>query len=263
MARIARWWIATLLGMLLAGCVAGPTAGVQQSLLAPTGKLRVALIDGSPANVLRDAAGTSRGVGYELGRELAKRLDVPLEMLLYASVDTLLEAGRAGKWDVTFNGITPDRAEHFDATPPHLELELGYLVPRGSRIASFAQVDQPGVRVGVSRSSAVDIALARTLKNARLVRAAGLAGNLDLMRSGDVDVIAANKPNLEQIAQQLPGARLLEGSPGVEAQGLLVPKGRGDAALRYARQFIGEAKSSGLVKGALDRAGLHGARVAP
>jgi polar amino acid transport system substrate-binding protein len=262
MARIARWWIATVLGMLLAGCAAGPGAGVQQAL-APTGKLRVALINGAPANVLRDASGTSRGVGYELARDLARRLDVPLEMLLYSSVDTLLDAGREGKWDVSFNGITPERAEHFDATQPHLEIEVGYLVARGSRIASLAQVDQPGVRIGVGRSGAVDSLLSRTVRNARLVRSSGLAGSLDLLRSGDVDVIAANKANLEQVLQQLPGARVLEGSPGGEAQGLLIPKGRGDAALRYARQFIGEAKSSGLVKGAVERVGLRSATVAP
>jgi len=42
---------------------------------------------------------------------------------------------------------------------------------------------------------------------------------------------------------------------------MALPKGR-DPALAYARRFIEEAKSSGLVKAAIERAGMRGAAVA-
>jgi polar amino acid transport system substrate-binding protein len=41
-----------------------------------------------------------------------------------------------------------------------------------------------------------------------------------------------------------------------------MPKGR-DPGVAYARQFIEDAKSEGLVKGAIERAGLRGVVVAP
>jgi len=41
-----------------------------------------------------------------------------------------------------------------------------------------------------------------------------------------------------------------------------MPKGR-DPGVAYARQFIEAAKSQGIVKVAIDRAGIRGAVVAP
>jgi polar amino acid transport system substrate-binding protein len=43
---------------------------------------------------------------------------------------------------------------------------------------------------------------------------------------------------------------------------MAMPKGRGPGAA-YARQFIEDAKSEGLIKAAIERAGLRGVIVAP
>jgi polar amino acid transport system substrate-binding protein len=60
----------------------------------------------------------------------------------------------------------------------------------------------------------------------------------------------------------LPGARVLEG--GFQQTGIAsaVPKGR-EAALKTFAAFVERAKSSGLVRRALDRAGFADAEVAP
>jgi polar amino acid transport system substrate-binding protein len=60
----------------------------------------------------------------------------------------------------------------------------------------------------------------------------------------------------------LPGSRVLDGRPGVDPHAMVIPKGR-DAGLAYARRFIADAKSEGLVKAAIERAGIRGAVVAP
>src|SRR5665647_140873 len=49
-----------------------------QRILAPTGKLRVGLYPGTPTSILPDAT-NPRGVGYDLGKEFARRLGVPYE----------------------------------------------------------------------------------------------------------------------------------------------------------------------------------------
>jgi polar amino acid transport system substrate-binding protein len=260
----AKWIAASAMALLVSGCASAPTAPTQEErqALAPAGKLRVALILGAPANVIRDAAsGEMKGVGFDLGSELARRLGVPFEPVFYPSVGALLDAARSGAWDVTFNGVTADRAKYLDFTGPHIEIEFGYLAPAGSSLSTAAEVDRPGVRVAVPEKGAIDVLLTRELKNATVVRVAGLPGAVDAVKSGKADLLASNKPNMFEMAKQLAGSRVLDGSPGSETQAMLIPKGR-DAGVSYARAFVEDAKSRGLVKAAIDRAGLRGAAVA-
>lgn len=213
--------------------------------------------------MVRDSvSGEMKGVGYDLGRELARRLGVPFEPTFYPSLGALLDAGKSAQWDVTFNGVTADRGKYLDFTAPHLEIEFGYLVPGDSRISRLEDVDRTGIRVAVPEKGAADVFLSHTLKNAVVVRGAGLPGTLELVKSGKADVFAANKPNLFEMSRQLPRSRVLDGHPGSETQAMLVPKGR-DIGMSYARKFVEDAKSEGLVKAAIERAGLRGAVVAP
>jgi len=203
-----------------------------------------------------------KGVGFDLGKELARRLGVPFEPVLYPSVGALLESGKSGAWDVAFIGFSPARAKEWDFTALHLEIEFGYLIPAGSSIATMADVDRPGIRVAVQEKSQPDIFLSRTLKNAVVVRATSLAGTLEMLKSGRADVIFNIKPSLFEISNQLPGSRVLDGRPGIDPHAMAMPKGR-DLGVAYARQFIEDAKSEGLVKAAIERAGLRGVVVAP
>ena len=262
--RLTRRLITAGIGLLLAGCMTidtAPTAEVRQAL-APTGSLRVALQLGSPHNVIRDpVSGEMKGVGYDLGKELARRVGVPFEPVFYPSVGALLDAGKAGAWDVAFVGFSPARAKEWDFTALHMEVEFGYLVPGGSSISTMADVDRPGIRVAVQEKSQPDIFLSRTLKNGIVVRASSLAGTVDVLRSGRADAIFSIKPSLFEVSNQLPGSKVLDGHPGIDPHAMALPKGR-DPALAYARRFIEEAKSSGLVKAAIERAGMRGAAVA-
>ena len=250
---------------LLAACAVlqnTPSPEVRQAL-APTGTLRVGLVNGAPANVVRDpGSGEMKGVSYDLGRELARRLGVPFEPVFYPSIGALLDAGRSAQWDVTFNPVTADRSKYLDFTAPHLEIEFGYLVAADSRISRFEDVDLPGVRVAVSEKGAADVLLSHALKNAVVVRGPGLPGALELVKSRKAEVFAANKPNVFEMSRLLPGSRVLDGRPGIETHAMAMPKGR-DAGMVYARKFVEDAKSGGLVKAAIERAGLRGAVVAP
>jgi hypothetical protein len=54
-----------------------PTQDEMQAL-APSGRLRAALYLGGPTNVVKEPSGEMKGVGYELGKELARRMGVAL-----------------------------------------------------------------------------------------------------------------------------------------------------------------------------------------
>ena len=257
-------WIA-MLGLLFMGCAGSTSAPTQEArqVLAPTGKLRVGLQLGSPHNVIRDSAsGDMKGVGFDLGRELARRMGVPFEPITYPSVGAVLDAGKAGAWDVAFVGFSPARAKEWDFTGLHMEVEFGYLVPAGSSISTLADVDRSGIRVAVQEKSQPDVFVSRTLKNAEVVRAPSLAGTVEMLKSRRADAIFSIKPSLFEASNQLPGSRVLEGRPGIDPHAMVMPKGR-EVGLAYARQFIEHAKSEGLVKAAIERVGMRGAVVAP
>ena len=254
-----------MVGLLFMGCASISTAPTQEArqALAPNGKLRVGLQLGSPHNVIRDSAsGEMKGVGYDLGRELARRMGVPFEPITYPSVGALLDAGKAGAWDVAFVGFSPARAKDWDFTPLHMEVEFGYLVPAGSSISTMADVDRSGIKVAVQEKSQPDVFVSRTLKNAEVVRAPSLAGTVEMLKLRKADAIFSIKPSLFEASNQLPGSRVLEGRPGIDPHAMVMPKGR-EVGLAYARQFIEEAKSGGLVKAAIDKVGMRGAVVAP
>jgi polar amino acid transport system substrate-binding protein len=215
------------------------------------------------SHVIKDSvSGEMKGVAFDLGNELARRLGVPFEPVLYPSVGALLESGKSGAWDVAFVGFSPERAKEWNFTALHLEIEFGYLVPPGSPISTMADVDRPGTRVAVQEKSQPDVFLSRTLKNAAVVRAPSLAGTLEMLKTGKADVIFSIKPSLFEASSQLPGSRVLDGRAGLDPHAMAIPKGR-DLGVAYARKFIEDAKSEGLVKAAIERAGIRGAVVAP
>jgi polar amino acid transport system substrate-binding protein len=245
-----------------AGISTAPTPEARQAL-APTGKLRVGLQLGNPLNVIKDSAsGEMKGVAFDLGNELARRMGVPFEPVLYPSVGAVLDGGKSGAWDVAFVGFSPARATEWDFTALHLEVEFGYLVAGGSAISTMADVDRPGIRVAVQQKSGPDVFFSRTLKNVAMIRESSNPGALEAVKSGKADVMGSLKPILFEMSNQLPGSRVLDGRPGIDPHAMAMPKGRGPGAA-YARQFIEDAKSEGLIKAAIERAGLRGVIVAP
>jgi polar amino acid transport system substrate-binding protein len=243
---------------LLAAC-AGPAAAPDvREALAPGGKLRVGVYAGSPTSMIRDpATGEAKGMSYDLGKALAARLGVAFEPVEYPRVAEVVAALKDGKVDFTVTNASPARAKEVDFTAPILALELGYLAPRGSKIADAAGVDRPGVRVGVTQGSTSQATLSRTLKNATLVTAPTVKGAIDMLAHGGMDVYATNKAILSEMSDQLPGSRILEGRWGLEHMAIGVPKGR-ERGAAYLREFAEEAKSGGLVRSIAQRAGLRG-----
>lgn len=263
--RTTHWLMTAIVALVLTACAGihtAPTPDVRQ-VLAPTGKLRVGLILGVPAQVVRDSAsGEMKGVAFDLGKELARRMGVLFEPVLYPSIGALLGGGRSSNWDIAVMGFNPARAKEWDFTAPHLEIELGYIVPSSSSLSTLAEVDRPGIRVAVAQGGQADRLLTPAIRVATLIRVPTIPDALEMLKSGRADAFAANKPSLFEMSDQLPGFRVLDGRFAVEGQHMVIPKGR-DLGVAYARQFIEDAKSEGLVKAAIERAGIRGAVVAP
>ena len=126
MPRIAP--IASLLVSIavLAACSGAPrtaTTGAASAdvvrQLAPSGKLRAAINFGNPILATRDGPeAPPRGVSVDLARELAKRLGVEAQLVLYTAAGKVVDGAKAGEWDIGFVAIDPARAVDMDYTAP-------------------------------------------------------------------------------------------------------------------------------------------------
>jgi polar amino acid transport system substrate-binding protein len=264
--RTLRFAVGVAIVASLCACAMAPTQPASSAAiaeLAPSGKLRAAINFGNPILATRDpSTGEPRGVSVDLSRELAKRLGVPVELVLYNAAGKVVEGLQAKQWDVAFVAIDPARAVDMDFTVAYVVIEGAYLVPQGSPIRNNADVDREGLRVVVGAGSAYDLYLSRELRKAQLVRAPTSPAVVDTMVAQKLDVAAGVKQQLEADAKRVPGVRLLDGRFMVINQAMATPKGRA-AGVLYLTQFVEEMKASGFVAAALARHGIEGASIAP
>jgi len=225
------------------------------------GKVRVALFP-SFLYTKDPVTGALQGAGIEIARALAARLGVEFLPVEYAAPPEVMEQLAAGACDVAFLGIEPSRITAVDFSPPFMQVDWTYLVPASSSIRSVAEADRPGVRIAVVRHHAMDFALSRLLKQAKPVWAETPDRTFEVLRAGQADVQAGVRSALLEYSARLPGSRVLEDRYGANSVAMAVTKGHAER-LAYINDFVEEAKASGLVQRAIERAGLRGITVAP
>src|SRR5215216_6657053 len=226
--------------------------------LAPTGTLRASINLGNIvlANGTPDNPG---GVTPELARELAKRLGVPSQLKCFDAAGKAFEAMKAGEVDIVFLAIEPVRAAEIEFTAPYVIIEGVYMVPKDSALRSPADVDQPGIRIGVNKASAYDLFLTRNLKAATLMRSDD--GAEDFI-ANKYEAAGGVKQALQAFAKGRSDVRLIEERFMEIRQAMGCAKGK-RAGAAYLRAFVEEMKRSGFVADALKRSGQHDATVAP
>ena len=229
--------------------------------LTPTGKLRVGLNMSNFLLTARDAANAPIGVAPDLGRELAKRLGVAVELVPYAGPGLLADDANKNKWDVGFLGAEPQRANEIDFTLAYVEIEATYLVPPGSNLKTPAAVDTAGLRIVVPERSAYELWLTRNIKNAELVRIKGGDAAFTTFRDGKLDALAGLRPRLITDHANYPGSRILDGNFTTVQQAAGTPKGR-TSGFQYLREFIEDIKASGLVATIIEKNKVRGLTVA-
>jgi polar amino acid transport system substrate-binding protein len=234
-ARRNRNWTYPLLSLASSGSGVGAQDAPSQARvdLAPTGKLRVALFP-LPHIAVRDkGTGQFRGVVVDLSRELAKRLDVPVEFATVNSNSVAVDQVKNGQADLTFLVGLPALAAQIDFGAAYI-----------ARVA--------------------EAKLSQTLKNVKLIGvpiAIGSANRVvEMLKNGEADTYS-NLTHLLSLTQtDLPGWRIVPGSYMMTVFSIGYPKGK-PAGATYANQFIEEMKKNGFIQQAIERANLKGAVV--
>ena len=231
---------------------------------APTGKLRAGINVGNPILAKLDAVTQKPvGVSVDLATELAKRLGVPVEYVVFDAAGKSVEALSTEKVDIGFFAVDPMRADAIAFTAPYVLIEGSYLVHKNSPLQRNEEVDRPQHSIVVGKGSAYDLFLTREIKQAKLVRSPTSPTVVDMFVAEKHDVAAGVKQQLELDAKRLPDLRLLPGSFMVISQAMGVPKKRGAEAEKFLRTFVEDMKANGFVQQALERHKIEGASIAP
>ena len=226
--------------------------------LAPGGTLRAAINLGNPV-LAQGTSAAPAGVTVDIAREVGVRLGLPVELACFDAARDSLAAVTTGKAGICFLGIEPARAGEIAFTAPYVLIEGVYAVSEQSPLATVADVDRPGVRIGVKHGSAYDLFLTRTLRHATIVR--GTEGT-DAFIAGDLEAAAGVREPMIEVVAAHPACRLIEG------RFMEIPQAVGTAAAKrpettgFLRDLVEELKASGMVADALRRSGQT-APVAP
>jgi polar amino acid transport system substrate-binding protein len=231
--------------------------------LAPTGVLRAGI---NLSNFLlvtgKSPAGDPEGVSPDMAGEIAKRLGVPVKYVPFKSPGELADAAGSGAWDIGLIGAEPQRAETIAFTAAYTEIEATYLVPAGSPLKTIADVDAAGVRIAVTGRSAYGLWMDRNIKRATLVRSDTLDSAFEQFVREKLEALAGLRPRLLTDVDKLPGARIIEGRFTAVQQAVGTAK-RNTAGAAFLRDFVEEAKASGLVARFIERHKVRGLSVAP
>ena len=245
--------------IVLAGCAAAAPAADSARQIAPTGTLRVTFLGGNPAQGKVDSkTGAVSGPVKELAEELGRRLGLPVTITPLAGVPAVLESLKTHAADIGFVATDPTRSGDVDFSQVYLLAWSSYIVPVSSALRSVQDVDRVGVRAAANAGDSPDLFLSRNLKNAALTHLKTVDEALAMLARGEIDAYASNRQRLLQIVAADPRFRILDGNFFAVQQAIAVPKGN-SAALQIVNEFLDDAKASGLVRGAIDRAGLGGA----
>lgn len=238
------------------------TPALQQAF-APTGTLRASINLGNPILAGRDAQGEPAGISIDLARELARRLALPLQLVVFEAAGKSVAAVTAEHADVGFFAVDPVRGAGLHFTAPYVLIEGAYLVRETSPLTRNEEVDAAGRTVMVGLGSAYDLYLTRELKQATIVRAPTSPAVVAEFLAQGADVAAGVRQQLEADAARRCDLRLLPGRFMVIEQAMGMPRGRSDEAANALRAFVEDMKRSGFVAEAMRRHGIEGAAVAP
>jgi polar amino acid transport system substrate-binding protein len=231
--------------------------------LAPTGTLRAGI---NLSNFLlvsgTSSSGDPEGVAPDMARAIAERLGVPVAYKTFPRPGLLADAAEDDVWDIGLIGAEPARAKKIAFSPAYAEIASTYLVPAGSPLTAIEQVDRPGIRIAVTARTAYELWLSRHIQHAELVMSESLDAAFEQFVADKLDALAGLKPRLLKDVEKLPGARILDGqfSAVQQAVGTLWSH---EAGAAFLRDFVEEAKASGLVASLIERHHIQGLSVAP
>ena len=251
--------MARIVLMLAALCLAASTALAQDK--GPP--LRAVYLATNPTQATRDPrTGELKGVSVDLANELARRLGRPLAFNPEPNPPAVIEAVAQGRADIGFVAHEATRVGTVAFSQAYMLTQQSFVVPDGSPVRTLADLDQPGRRIGGTRSDSITLCLKRRLKTATLVE---LDGDPERLRAAlvarEIDALGGNRQRMAALAREGLGRVLDETYFGVP-QTVITPINDAAVLVRV-NGTIDELRSSGRLAEWVAQSGVVGLEAAP
>jgi len=226
--------------------------------LSPTGTLRVGVVFApvmSTFFVIKDDTRKPKGVTVDIGEALAKKLNLPVEFVLYPNSGQVTDAVESGAVDVGFMPVDEQRRQRLAIGPDYVRAESTYMVTAASGAKTVDDVDKAGMRViGIANTTTIRAA-ERMLKNTTIAPVTSVDDAIAAMKEGKADAFALGRDSLPPYVKQVPGSRITDGH--FQQMGIAIATQKGKPqALAAITDFLNEAKKDGTVRRALDAGGF-------
>ena len=205
----------------------------------------------------KDKNGTPIGISPDMALELAKRLDLKLELIPYPSPGEIADDAGNNKWDICNIGAEPQRAEKINFSSAYAEIQATYLIQPGSTIKSLEEIDLKGNRISVADRTAYGLWLERNIKNAELITVDGVGESVKIFIEDNLDALAGLRPQLIDTVKKIKDSTLLDGYFMSVQQAIGTSKNNTNAT-KYIAQFVEEMKSNGYVKQLIEKHKVEG-----
>ena len=160
---------------------------------------------------------------------MAKKLGVPVELIVHNGSGEIQNSAADNKWDVAFLPVDEERKKFVDFGNAYHLLQSTYLVGPAGKIASVAAANTAGVRIGGVANTATFRTSNKTAPNATHVSFDKTDAAVAALRDGEVDALAFSRESLTGLQPKVPGSRILDGGFLNSTTSVAVPKGKPDA----------------------------------
>lgn len=113
------------------------------------------------------------------------------------------------------------------------------------------------MRIAVTARSAYGLWLERNIRNAQRIESTSLDSAYEQFVADKLDALAGLRPRLLDDVKKLPGSRILDGQ-FMSVQQAVGTAAANKASAAFLRDFVEEAKSSGLIARLINQFGMQG-----
>jgi cyclohexadienyl dehydratase len=199
------------------------------------------------------------GIDIDLAAELGRDLKLKVEFV-DSSFVTLIDDLTADRCDVAMFavGMLPARMEKLRFSRPYLESDIYAVANRAGKVVrAWADIDQPGVAVGVQAGTFMEPVMAAALKNAKIVRVAPPATRERELEAGRIDVFMTDYPYSRRLLDNADWAMLIAPPRPFSPLPYAYPVKPGDAEwLAAVDGFVARIQQDGRLEAAAKKHGL-------
>ena len=221
--------------------------------LAPTGILRVGinmsnflLINGKDSNGLPD------GVSPDIGKKLARELDVKCKLVQFKKPGLLADAVNQDMWDIGNIACENERSKTIDFTYPYVNIDANFMFRKKDNFKTNDDINLTGIKIAVLERSAYDLWLTENFKNVELIRVNTIEESHKLFREKKVNVLAGLRPKLIEEIEANEEFEMINIPFTFIKQSIGIKKGNPEI-LDFLNNFISELIKERFVEGLLKK----------